>query len=131
MATDSIELNNDLLIDANKLRNNNLQKRQLREAITDIIRTISDELKEAHKEGKHFIVTNIPITFTISNMVNAESQRFIYSHIISELKKKHYRVWISAQKTYCRLKITWMSPEDETEAKKQHDLIARCTDEDI
>jgi hypothetical protein len=125
--SDKIDISNDALIHANNLRNNNLQKRQLKEVITDIIRRISQELVIAHREGKHHIITSIPITFNIPNMSNKDSQRFIWSSIIDELKFKSYRVWISPSKNTCKVKITWMSPDDETEVKHQMNLIVKHT----
>jgi hypothetical protein len=115
------------LIPAINLRNNNLQKRQLRELITDIIKRISQELIVAHREGKHFMITTIPTTFDISNMANKDSQLCVWSNIIDELMLKHYRVWIHPKKNACRIKITWMSPEDESEIKYQINLIAKYT----
>ena len=123
--SDKIEISKDSLIHANNLRNNNLQKRQLKEVIMNIIRRINQELITAHREGKHNIITSIPITFSISNMSNKDSQRYIWANVIDELKHKSYRVWISPAKDTCRVKITWMSPEDETEIKYQTQLIAK------
>ena len=39
--SDKINITTDALVHSNNLRNNNLQRRQLKEAITDIIRRIS------------------------------------------------------------------------------------------
>lgn len=125
--SDRLEISKDALIHANNLRNNNLQKRQLKEAITDIIKRISQELIIAHREGKHNIIISIPITFSISNMSNKDSQRFIWASVIEEMLSKDYRIWISPTKDTCRIKITWMSPEDETEIKHQMNLIAKYT----
>ena len=127
--SDKIDISNDALIHANNLRNNNLQRRQLKEVITDIVRRINQELIMAHKEGHHHIITNIPITYNISNMSNKDSQRFIWASVISELKSKHYRVWICPTKDVCRLKITWMSSNDETEITQQMNLIIKCTND--
>jgi hypothetical protein len=125
--SEKITINNDALIHANSLKNNSLQKRQLKEIITDIIRRISQELIIAHREGKHSITTNIPITFTIPNMSNKDSQRVVWSNIIDELKSKSYRIWISPSKDTCHVKITWMSPDDENEITTQMKLIIKHT----
>jgi hypothetical protein len=124
---DKIRISSDALITAHSLRNNNLQKRNLKEAITDIIRRISQELFEAHREGSHHIITTMPITFSIPNMSNTDSQRYIYASIIDELISKDYRIWISPGKDVCKIKITWMSPEDESEMKYQMQLIVKHT----
>jgi hypothetical protein len=128
MELSRIEISNDSLVDACKLRNNNMQKRQLKETITAIVRQINDELIIAHREGKHEIITSLPITFVISNMANKDSQRAVWANVIGELKSKSYRVWICPTKGVCRIKITWMSPEDEAEIKYQTQLIAHHTE---
>ena len=125
--TEPIEISNDALIHANNLRNNNLQQRHLKEVITDIIRRISQELVVAHREGRHNIITSIPITYSIPNMSNKDSQRYIWSSIISELKNKSYRVWISPNNNACKIKITWMSPADEIDIKQQMNIIVAHT----
>ena len=127
MNADKITISEDALVHASKLRNNNLQKRNLKEVITDVIRQISHELVIAHREGRHDIITSMPITFSISNMSNSDAQRVIYASIIEELITKDYRVWIHPGKDTCILKITWMSPEDEAEMKHQMQIIARHT----
>ena len=125
--SDKINITTDALVHSNNLRNNNLQRRQLKEAITDIIRRISQELILAHREGKHFIITSIPITFSISNMSNKDSQRIIWSNVIEELTSKNYRIWISPSSETCRIKITWVSPEDENDIQNQMNIIAKHT----
>ena len=125
MESNKIQVSESALIPALNLRNNNLQKRQLREIITDIIKRISQELITAHREGKHYVITTIPTTFDVANMANRDSQLCIWANIIDELIAKHYRIWINPKKNVCRIKITWMSPEDESEIKYQMQLIAK------
>ena len=127
LLSDKIEISKESLIPAQKLKNNNLQRRHLKEIITEIIKRISQELILAHREGKHDIITNVPTTYDIPNMSNSDSQRFIWASIIEELILKEYRVWISPGKDLCRMKITWMSPDDETEVKHQMNLIIKNT----
>ena len=127
MENEKIKISNDALVNANTLKNNNLQKRHLKEEITNIIRRISEELIEAHKEGRHDIITTLPITFSIANMFNKDSQRIIYASILDELIKKNYRVWFNLKNDECRVKITWMSSDDELEMKYQTNLIAKHT----
>lgn len=124
---DKIIISNDVIISANCLRNNNLQKRFIKDLLTDILRRINHELLIAHKEGKHNIITSIPITYTIPNMSNKDSQRVIWSNIIDVLNSKNYRTWISPNKDVCRMKITWISSEDEVDIKYQTNLIAKHT----
>lgn len=123
----NIILPEDVVINANKLRNNNAQKRLLRENIIEIMRRINEELKIAHREGKHSVITTIPITFEIPNSTNKESQRIIYSKIIECLINNNYRVFINPKTDECRIKITWLSKDDECEIDNQNILIAKCT----
>jgi hypothetical protein len=125
--SDKIDISNDALIHANNLRNNNLQRRQLKEIITDVIKRVSQELIEAHREGKHDVITSIPITYSISNMSNKDSQRFVWASVIEELLAKSYRVWIYPSNDKCRIKLTWISPEDEIDIKHQLNIIAKYT----
>jgi hypothetical protein len=127
MDTYKLKISKDALINATNLRNNNLQQRNLKEVITEIIKRISQELISAHRDGNHHIITTMPITFSIPNMSNSDSQRYIYASVIDELISKDYRIWIAPGKNACRIKITWMSPEDETEMKYQTQLIAKHT----
>jgi hypothetical protein len=127
MNSNKIHLSKDALVTASSLRNNNLQKRNLQEVITDIIRRISQELIAAHREGNHHIITTMPITFSIHNMSNTDSQRYVYASIIDELISKDYRIWIAPEKDRCKIKITWISSGDENEIKYQMQLIAKHT----
>lgn len=124
---EKIGISQDALVPANNLRSSNLQRRQLKKVVTDIVRRINQELISAHKEGKHFIITNIPITYSIANMANKDSQRFVWSNVIRELKSKQYRVDINPTKDVCRLKITWMRDTDSTEMTQQMELIIKHT----
>lgn len=125
--SDKIQISADALVPASNLRNNNLQKRNLKEVITDILKRINDELLTSHKEGQHHVITTMPITFNIASMSNKDSQRYIYSTVIDELITKGYRVWICPSKDGCKIKITWMSQTDETELRYQTQLIATHT----
>lgn len=119
----NIDISKDALIDANALRNSNIQKRHIKENVMEIIRNINEEVKNAHREGKHAIITKIPIVFDIPNMTNADAQRAIWANIIENLKQKNYRVWINYTEHICKLKITWISSDDELALKKQNELL--------
>jgi hypothetical protein len=125
--TSKIKVSADALCNANSLRNNSLQRRSLTETVVDIIRRINQELITSHREGRHDIITSMPIVFGIPNMSNTDSQRFIYASVIDELINKGYRVWISPEKDACKIKVTWMSDTDEAEIKYQTQLIAKHT----
>ena len=55
------------------------------------------------------------------------AQRHIYSNVIEELLNKGYYVSINTSKDICRIKITWLSPEDKADIKYQMEIIAKHT----
>ena len=127
MSDNKINIYSDTLTNANNLRGTNIQKRQLKEVITDILKSISRELNDAYKDGKKFIITSMPITYSITNMSNADSQRFVWAAVIEELIKKEYRIWIYPTADKCKIKITWLSNDDEYDIKNQLDIIIKNT----
>jgi hypothetical protein len=118
------DYSNEIIMDANNLKKNNIQKRNIKNNMVEILRKINDELAIAHKEGHHSIITSIPIIYNIPNMSNKDSQRYIWSSIIEVLESKNYRVWINPSADSCRLKITWMAIDDENEIKYHTKLLA-------
>lgn len=122
-----MEVSNDILIDANNLRSNSTQKRQIREHTIEILRNINDELKTAHQSGHQSLTIELPIIFNITNMSEISARREVWSAIIICLKNKNYRVVINPNKDSCLLKITWFSKEDEASIRLQNDLIAMHT----
>jgi hypothetical protein len=122
-----MEITPDIVINANALRNNNIQKRHIKESITEILKRLNQELINAHREGKHFIITSLPITFDIPNMINKDSQRLIWSSILNFLLEKKYRVWINPTNDSCKIKITWINEVDEVEISEQNNIIIKHT----
>lgn len=117
----------DIVIDANKLRHSNIQKKALRDNIVEILRKINDELIVSHREGSYSIITTMPIIFDVPNMVNKASQRIVWYHVIKSLLDKNYRININPSKDFCRLQITWITPEDEQLISLQTNVIAQHT----
>jgi hypothetical protein len=122
-----LDISNKVLVDANHLKNNGIQKRQIKEHVVAILRKINDELREAHMEGKHVIITQLPIIFDISNMNLHDSRRAVWATIISTLRCKNYRVWICSSNDDCKLKITWISEEDELLLQNQKQILSKHT----
>jgi len=117
----------DIVVDANKLRHSNIQKKVLKENITQILRKINDELSVSHREGNYSTITTMPIVFDIPNMSNKVSQRIIWFHVLQHLMVKNYRVAINPSKDFCKLKITWITKEDEEMMSRQTQIIAEHT----
>jgi hypothetical protein len=123
----TIEISNETLTDANTLRNNSTQKRKIKEEVVSILKKINEEIKDAHRIGKHIIITDIPIVFDIPNMDNKSAQRSVWANVVEILKYKNYRVWINPSKNHCQLKITWLSSDDELHIKNQTKILADST----
>jgi hypothetical protein len=117
----------DIVVDANKLRHSNIQKKSLKENITSILRKVNDELVISHREGSYRIITTMPIVFDIPNMSNKVGQRIIWYHVIRHLIEKNYRVDIHPSKDFCKLQITWITKEDEEMITQQTNIIAKHT----
>jgi hypothetical protein len=110
-------------MDANLLKENNVQKRKIGEYVVEILKRLNEELQTAHQEGLREITTSLPIVYDISRMTNQDAQRNIWSEIIQQLEAKNYRVWINFNSKECRLKITWISVDDELKEKAQSKII--------
>ena len=117
----------DLVIDANKLRHSNIQKKAVKENISEILKKINDELIVAHREGGYSIITTMPIIFDVPNMSNKVSQRIVWYHVMKHLLDKNYRININPSKDFCRLQITWITQEDEQMIMHQTKVIAEHT----
>ncbi len=122
-----MEMSQEVLVDANFLRSNNAQRRQIREYTIEILRRINDELKTAHQEGRHVLISELPIVFNVTNMSEKAAQREIWCHIIECLKNKNYRVVLNPRDDTCLIKITWFSKDDEAQIKHQQNVIAMHT----
>ena len=122
-----IEISSDTVINASSLRNNNIQKRHIKENITEILKRLNQELINSHREGKQYVITTLPITFDVPNMINKDTQRLIWSRVIEFLLEKKYRVWINPTNDSCKIKITWMNEIDEMDIKNQNNIIIRHT----
>jgi subtilase family serine protease len=116
-----------IIIDANQLRDNSIQKRNVKEQVDQLLFMIGEELKEAYRIGKTSIKTSIPTTYSIANMSNSVAQRKIWTQIIEILENKSYRVWINPTKKACILQITWLSENDENDMNNEIALIASHT----
>ena len=89
-------------------------------SLEEKVSAIDEEVQTAHREGKHAILTEMPIVFDIENMSNKDAQRAVWSSILELLVKRHYRVWISHGASFCKIKVTWISTEDELVIKAQN-----------
>jgi hypothetical protein len=118
-----MELSERIVVDANTLKQTNVQRRQINEYVSEILQNINEEIHMAYQEGKQEFITELPIVFNITNMSENRAQTEIWSKIIDYLESKHYRIMINPSKNSCMLKISWLSVEDEAESKLRERLI--------
>lgn len=126
-STENYTCRDDIITDAKKLRHSNIQKKALKENITEILRKINEELITSHREGSYSITTTMPTIFDVPNMSNKVSQRLIWYQVIKHLLEKNYRVNINPTKDFCRMQIIWITQEDEELISHQTQLIADHT----
>ena len=121
-------MSENLLIDANKLKNNNIQKQFIEDYLCNIIKEINSEIKLAKDRGEYSTVVDLPVIFDIPNMQNSIAQVHIWSKTIEILKKKNFRVLVDRSKNQvCRFKIIWLEKIEEEELKRKINLIDSCT----
>lgn len=118
-----MSVSSNVLVDANTLRKNSEQKRQIHEYVVSTLRDIGDLIRSAHQEGRKFVIAELPFILDIANMQQEQARREIWSAIIEQLKIKNYRVAINPRKDICLIKITWFTDEDEAEINHQNQII--------
>ena len=118
-----------LLVDANTLKNNNAQRRRIDEYIYEIILQVNKELKDARRDGKHYIITEIPFIFDIPNVTQEDASRMIWAGTLEILKNKNYDVKINHNNNSCRLKISWLAPEEQRIIQSQIQFLKQNTED--
>ena len=111
------------LIDASVLKNNNAQRRYVQDYIEGILQTINSNLKDAKIKGDYFIIAELPIIFDIPHVLNRDAQRMVYSKVLDVLKKKNYTTVINYSIDICKIKISWLNPEEERLIQHQLKII--------
>lgn len=116
---------------ANALKSNEAQKKSLMKEINSILGRIDDELKTSHDLGKHNISISLPITFSIPFMSNADSQRYIYYHVLKSLKDREFNVSIELQSNLTVFHVSWLTDEELKEIDLQNAYIAKHSKKNI
>ncbi len=124
-----MDVSDDVIISATRLRAANLQQKEIKNYALDILKQLNTEITQASFARKTSIITEMPILFDITNMSQKDAQIAVWSTIVFILKSKSYRVQIKFTNHVCRLKITWISVEEEKMRKTQLDLLAMHTAE--
>ncbi len=121
----------NVLVDAEILKKSSEQREILKKTTIDILRSLMDDIMRAKQGYKNFVVTSVPITYQIPGLSNKDAQRIVWSNLIKELNEKNYRVRLHPTKDKCKIKITWISREEESVIQEQLNLIASHVDQSL
>jgi hypothetical protein len=111
---------------ANKLKDNEMQKKAIAKETKTILGYLDDQLKIAHENGKHEVIIDLPISFSIPNMKNADAQRKIYYYVLCSLLDRGFEnVKIRLKRDTTLFHIKFMSDEELNEMREQNALLAK------
>lgn len=111
----SLRLPDDILIKADTLRRNTQQDREINELVMDIIKNCNDEIHKVHQTGKREMKVQLPYTFNIPDMTNADSQRRIWATVVQIMVNAGYDVKIEFDQGNCVLYCNWLSQKDKSD----------------
>ena len=116
---------NLMSITANELKMSSPVKKALNSYVITHIKAIEAELKNARVSELESIKYNMEYNFNIPNTSNTSAQRYIFSSIISQLENNGFNVLLvlNPSKNVCYFKISWYTPQDKEEHKRQEDII--------
>ncbi len=115
------------LVKANDFKMNNIQKKEIEKETTDLLKSIDDELKKAHRCGHGEAKIGLPSIFTIPNMPNMTAQTKIYAAILLSLKERGFNPKFVISEKSCMLHVSWISETEKTENQEMLKLIAEHT----
>ena len=106
-------MNSSILVSADRLKKNILKKKLINDIVNDNLYKINDLIDVSYKNNKEFIITNLPISFSIpENLNHKDFQLEIYYNLIEILESKNYKVNIRILPNETILKINWRSSDD-------------------
>ena len=118
----------DIIVDATLFKSNSTQKRYIDDYLKDIMVNINIELKQAHRDGNYYIITEIPFIFDIPNMKNNTAQRIVWARTLEILKNKNFDVKIDSSQNKCRLKISWLDREQRSNIERENRILQECNE---
>ncbi len=114
---------NTVLPPAELIRGRDAQNAAVRKQVIEILEVVHEKIKEAHKEGLHTIVVQLPFAIRIINMSIKQAQKTIWGNTLRELSNKGYGVGIKFNDSECMLKVTWETNEDRMEQQILEKII--------
>ena len=97
-------------------------KAEVQNALNDIRALIVD----AHKNHLSSITYNLKMNFLVSGLTNSDTQRIIYSKIITAIKKQSFNCKISLTQKRVMLYISWKSILSDDVIQYQNNIIKEC-----
>jgi len=121
-------MNNDnILKDANSLRQTPTQKKQIAFAVREVLTHLDEVITQAHDVGKGSTEAFLPMQFNIEGMSFSRMQQHVWCQVITALEEKNYIVHIEPRPTECVIYIQWESEDDKEESERQLKMLAEHT----
>ena len=106
-------MNNSIIINADRLKRNNIKKKLINTNINSILYKINTAIDMSFKKNQTNLLFNLPISFDIPDSINHKDfQLEIYYNIINILESKNYKVNIKLLENESILKILWIFAEE-------------------
>lgn len=122
------EMNIDnVLKDANSLRQTPTQKKQISLAVREVLIHLDEVISQAHELGHGEVQSTLPMQFTIDGMTFSKMQQHVWCKVITILEEKNYKVAIDPLATECLIYIQWESDDDKEESQQQLKMLAEHT----
>ena len=118
-----MNINKELLDDANKLKRLDRKFADLTKEADSILARISEEIIGAHTNGKRKLELLIPSLLKVQGFTNKESQLYVYAAILKVLEEKNYRARIKIDPTNSTIFISWNSAEEELELNNLKEFL--------
>lgn len=113
-----------IIMHVNQLKNNSLRDRAISKYVTDIAKSVMEELRTANRIGYSVVSVHIPTVFSVPNTTNAEAQRIIWSSVIEGFERKGFGVSIDIKPDSCELTVALQDQDDVDLIATQHRIIA-------
>jgi Ni,Fe-hydrogenase III component G len=115
---------NNILRDANTLRQTVSQKRQIDEAVREVLSHLNTVITQEHELGNGHVKYKLPMQFDIDGMTFSKMQQNVWCRIIIALEEKNYKVKIYPAETECILYVKWESDDEKIETANQLKILA-------
>jgi len=98
--------------------------RLIQEEISEYLRSIKDNIQQAHDTNKSSTVYDLPVVFNVENMDIKDTQLMVYGGIIEELERKGFKTTIELGEDVAKLYIKWSSTLSAGEKERLNRIIS-------